>query len=279
MAFDLQLRQIGVIAGKEFRDRIRNRWVLAVAVVFAAFALAIAYFGAAQQGSVGFRSIEVTIASLVSLVIYLVPLIALILGFDAIVGERERGSLDLLLSMPLTRLELLLGKFLGLFLALACSTVLGFGLAGVLLATQLPTAALYHYAGFVFSAVLLGAAFLSLAVMVSVFASDRGRASSAAIGLWFFFVLIFDLLLLGGLVLGAGDLGGGWGSQLFPYLLMLNPADVFRIANIFGVEDVRAMYGLATVFPEALARPGLLGAVMLAWIVLPLAVAVWRFRK
>ncbi|MCK6405659.1 MAG: ABC transporter permease [Rhodocyclaceae bacterium] len=279
MAFDLQLRQIGVIAGKEFRDRIRNRWVLAVAVVFAAFALAIAYFGAAQQGSVGFRSIEVTIASLVSLVIYLVPLIALILGFDAIVGERERGSLDLLLSMPLTRLELLLGKFLGLFLALACSTVLGFGLAGVLLATQLPTAALYHYAGFVFSAVLLGAAFLSLAVMVSVFASDRGRASSAAIGLWFFFVLIFDLLLLGGLVLGAGDLGGGWGSQLFPYLLMLNPADVFRIANIFGVEDVRAMYGLATVFPEALARPGLLGAVMVAWIVLPLAVAVWRFRK
>jgi len=279
MAFDLQLRQIGVIAGKEFRDRIRNRWVLAVAVVFAAFALAIAYFGAAQQGSVGFRSIEVTIASLVSLVIYLVPLIALILGFDAIVGERERGSLDLLLSMPLTRLELLLGKFFGLFLALACSTVTGFGLAGVLLATQLPAAALFHYVGFVFSAVLLGAAFLSLAVMVSVFATDRGRASSAAIGLWFFFVLIFDLLLLGGLVLGAGDLGGGWGSQLFPYLLMLNPADVFRIANIFGVEDVRAMYGLATVFPEALARPGLLGGVMCAWVVLPLAVAVWRFRK
>lgn len=279
MTFDLQIRQIGIIAGKEFRDRIRNRWVLAVAVVFAAFALAIAYFGAAQQGSVGLRSIEVTIASLVSLVIYLVPLIALILGFDAIVGERERGSLDLLLSMPLTRLELLLGKFFGLFLALATSTVAGFGLAGALLAAQLPAAALYHYAGFVASAVLLGAAFLSLAVMVSVFVNDRGRASSAAIGLWFFFVLIFDLLLLGALVLGAGDLGGGLGSQLFPYLLMFNPADVFRIANIFGVEDVRNMYGLATVFPESLARPGLLGAVMLAWIAGPLMLALWRFRQ
>lgn len=92
MIIDLQLRQIGIIASKEFRDRIRNRWVLAVALVFAVFSLAIAYFGAAQQGAVGFRGIEVTIASLVSLVIYLVPLIALILGFDAIVGERERGS-------------------------------------------------------------------------------------------------------------------------------------------------------------------------------------------
>ena len=275
MIIDLQLRQIGIIASKEFRDRIRNRWVLAVALVFAVFSLAIAYFGAAQQGAVGFRGIEVTIASLVSLVIYLVPLIALILGFDAIVGERERGSLDLLMSMPLTRLELIFGKFYGLFLALACSTIIGFGLAGVLQATQVPLTALYHYIGFVFSAVLLGAAFLSLAVMVSVFAPDRGRASSAAIGLWFFFVLVFDLLLLGALVLG----GGQWGSDLFPYLLLLNPADVFRIANIFGVEDVRTMYGLTTVFPEKLANAGVLGGVMVLWIVMPLIVAVWRFRK
>jgi len=50
-------------------------------------------------------------ASLVSLAIYLVPLISLILGYDAIVGERERGSLDLLLALPITRLELLLGKY------------------------------------------------------------------------------------------------------------------------------------------------------------------------
>jgi Cu-processing system permease protein len=67
---------VAVIASKEWRDRLRNRWVLAVALVFAVFALAIAYFGAAQQGQVGFHGIEATIASLASLVIYLVPLIA-----------------------------------------------------------------------------------------------------------------------------------------------------------------------------------------------------------
>src|SRR3972149_4062056 len=116
----IEIAQIKVIATKEFRDRIRNRWVIAVAIIFTAFALAIAYFGSAQQGEVGLRNIEVTIASLVSLVIYLIPLIALILGYDAIVGERERGSLDLLLSMPITRLALLPGKFLGLSAALAC---------------------------------------------------------------------------------------------------------------------------------------------------------------
>src|SRR5690606_30868524 len=98
----MELSQIFTIAAKELRDRMRNRWVLAVAIVFTVFSLVIAYFGGAQQGQVGFRSSEFTIASRVSLVIYLVPLVALLRGFDAIVGERERGSLDLLLALPIT---------------------------------------------------------------------------------------------------------------------------------------------------------------------------------
>lgn len=99
----LEWRQIRALAGKEFSDRLRNRWVMVVALVFTVASLLITYFGAAAQGQVGPTSIELTIASLVSLVIYLVPLIALLLGFDAIVGERERGSLDLLLSLPIDR--------------------------------------------------------------------------------------------------------------------------------------------------------------------------------
>ena len=247
----MELTQIFTIAAKEFRDRMRNRWVLAVALVFTVFSLVIAYFGGAQQGAVGFRSIEFTIASLVSLVIYLIPLIALLLGFDAIVGERERGSLDLLLSLPITRLELLLGKYLGLAAALALSTLAGFGMVAVLLSRQMSWASMYHYFGFMLSSVLLGLAFLSLAVLLSVLARDRTRASGLAIATWFFFVLVFDLLLLGVLV-GSG---GRFGGESFALLLLLNPADVFRILNVFSLEDVRTLYGLATVVPPAMGSP------------------------
>ncbi|MDP2255741.1 MAG: ABC transporter permease subunit [Polaromonas sp.] len=271
----MELTQIFTIAAKEFRDRMRNRWVLAVALVFTVFSLVIAYFGGAQQGTVGFRSIEFTIASLVSLVIYLIPLIALLLGFDAIVGERERGSLDLLLALPITRLELLLGKYLGLAAALTLSTLAGFGLVAVLLYSQFSWAGLYHYVGFMISSVLLGLAFLSLAVLVSVVARDRTRASGLAIAMWFFFVLVFDLLLLGALV----GTGGAYGGEAFAYMLLLNPADVFRILNVFSLEDVRTLYGLASIVPPALAKPWLMGAVMLAWIIVPLALARWRFKS
>jgi len=271
----MELQPILTIAFKELRDRLRNRWVLAVALVFTALALVIVYFGGAQQGAVGPRSIEFTIASLVSLVIYLIPLIALLLGFDAVVGERERGSLDLLLALPVTRLEVLLGKYVGLAAALSLSTLGGFGLVALLLAVQGGPAGLEPYVGFMFSSVLLGLAFLSLAVMLSVLARDRARASGLAIALWFFFVLVFDLLMLGLLVIGGGgEAGGAW----FPYLLMFNPADVFRILNIFSLDDVRTLYGLASIVPSALAKPWLMGLVMLGWIATPLAVATWRFR-
>lgn len=266
--------QIRVIAGKEFRDRIRNRWLLAIAFIFALFALAIAYFGAVQQGEVGFHNIDVTIASLASLAIYLVPLIALILGYDAIVGEKERGSLELLLSMPISRFEILLGKYLGLSAALACSTALGFGAGLLPLAAHLDANDLFNYAGFVLSAILMGMAFLSVSLSISVIALDRVRASGVAIALWFFFVLIFDLLLMGALVISQGNLGSG----LFAALLMLNPTDVFRLLNIFSSQQVQSMYGLATVMPDRLTDPTVLGAIMLGWIIVPFLFANWRFK-
>lgn len=270
----MQARQIVTLAAKELRDRLRNRWVLAVALVFAVFSLVIAYAGGAQQGAVGLRSLEFTIASLVSLVIYLVPLIALLLGFDAIVGERERGSLDLLLALPITRAELLLGKYLGLAAALALAMLAGLALVGGMLWRQFGVTGLYHYGGFVLSALLLGLTFLSLAMALSVLARDRTRASGLAIVLWFFFVLVFDLLLLGALVSTAGQYGG----EVFPYLLLLNPADVFRILNVFSMDDMRSLYGLTSIVPPALANPWLMGAAMLGWIVAPLGLALWRFR-
>lgn len=270
----IEWRQVGAVATKEFRDRLRNRWVVAVAIVFTLFSLAITWFGGAQQGQVGPRSIEFVVASLVSLAIYLIPLIALLLGFDAIVGERERGSLDLLLAMPITRLELLLGKYLGLAVALTLSTLAGFALVAVLLYRQFGMAAFGQYLGFVVTAVLLGLAFLSQAVLLSVITRERTRASGLAIAVWFGFVLVFDLVLLGALVASGGEFGG----EALAYVLLLNPADIFRIMNVFSLDQARSLYGLAAIVPPQLANPWLMGSAMLAWICAPLAVALWRFR-
>src|SRR5690554_8016479 len=115
------------IASKELSDGLRNRWLLAISLLFAVLAVGIAWLGAAAAGTVGFTSIPSTIASLSSLATFLMPLIALLLAYDAIVGEDEGGTLMLLLTYPLRRGQLLLGKFVGHGLILALATLIGFG--------------------------------------------------------------------------------------------------------------------------------------------------------
>ena len=81
-------------------------------------------------------------------------------------------------------------------------------------------------------------------------------------------------LVLGVLVATSGHYGG----DIFPYLLMLNPTDVFRIINLFSTESLRNAYGLVSVVPPLLSNVGVLAGVMLAWIVVPLMIANWRFK-
>ncbi|MDT8387299.1 MAG: ABC transporter permease subunit [Thiogranum sp.] len=272
------MNSVLIVAGKEFRDGLRNRWVLAITLVFAFLALGISYFGAAASGSVGFTSLATTIVSLASLAIFLIPLIALLLSYDTVVGEEEQGTLLLLLTYPLTPAQLLIGKFVGHAAILAVSTLVGFGGAGLLigmLSGEMANAGLWEAFGFfILSAILLGWCFIAIAQLISVLVGEKSRAAGLALIAWFWFVLVFDLLLLGILVMGEGRSGGQWLS----WLLLLNPTDVFRLANLAGFEAVREYTGLAAIATGPLFRPYALAAILVVWIAVPLSLAVWRFR-
>lgn len=273
------MHEILTVARKEFHDGLRNRWVLAITVMFALFALGLAYFGAAASGQVGFTSLDTTIVSLASLAIFVIPLIALLLAYDSVVGEEEQGTLLLLLSYPLSRIQLLAGKFLGHAIVLAVSSILGFGLAALLIAVltgDVASMTLWKAFGFfILSAVMLGWVFIALAYLISVLVNEKSRAAGLALIVWFLFVLVFDLALLGILVATQGAVG----AEFFPYLLLLNPTDVFRLANLAGFEAAQAYSGLVSVASAQLLQPSLLFGVLLLWIIAPLGLASWLFKR
>src|SRR5690606_38525410 len=126
-----RMRAVGIIAAKEVRDGLRNRWVIATTLLLAALALTLAFLGSAPIGDVKASPLDITVVSLSSLTIFLLPLIALLLSYDAIVGEVDRGTMALLLSYPVSRWQIVTGKFIGHVLILAVATVLGYGLAGL----------------------------------------------------------------------------------------------------------------------------------------------------
>lgn len=268
---------VKAIAGQEFRIHIRSKWTLLFGIVFAALALGISYFGMITAGLIGFESFTRTSASLLNLVIYLVPLMSLTLG--ALSFTDARGADELLYSQPVERREILIGKVAGLFLSIAAATCFGFGAAGVVISFNTDASGSLGYGALVGLTLLLALVFLSLSTLVAVKAQTRGRAFGYALLLWFAFLLFYDLLVMG----LAFTLQERPANLLIFVSLFGNPADMVRVAaliavggtTIFGAAGallVKFLGGAATGF-------ALILAVLLAWVSVPLAVAGRLLKK
>lgn len=273
------MNQIIHIARKEFSDGLRNRWTLAISLLFAVLAVGIAWFGAAASGQVGFTSIPATIASLASLATFLMPLIALLLAYDAIVGEEEGGTLMLLLTYPLTRRELLLGKFVGHGCILGMATLIGFGSAAVAIALLVPDVSystlVFAFGRFIFSSTLLGLVFLAFAYVLSSQAKEKSTAAGLALGIWFLFVLVFDLALLALLVVTEGRVS----PELLPWLLLLNPTDIYRLINLGGFEAGGQGLGVMALATDLPVGQLVLWLCLVVWAAVILGLAHWRLAK
>ncbi len=272
------MRQVMIIAGKELRDGMRNRWVLATTALLAALALTLAFLGAAPTGSVKVSGLAVTIVSLSSLTIFLVPLIALLLSYDAIVGEVDRGTMALLLAYPVARWQVVLGKFAGHLGILGFATLVGYGLAGLALqlAGNEDPGAWIAFVVMVASSMLLGAVFIAIGYFVSTLVRDRGAAGGIAIGVWLFFVLLYDMALLGLLV---ADQGRTVTADVLNALLLLNPADAYRLLNLTASPDVSGFAGVAGLGARTGLGPAVLLGALAAWVVVPLAAATAVFAR
>jgi len=273
------MNAIATIAGREILDGFRNRWVLGAVLLMAGLALTLAFLGSAPTGVVGAGPIEVTVVSLSSLTIFLVPLIALLLSHDAIVGERERGTLLLLLSYPLSRWHLLVGKFLGHLSILTFATALGYGAAGAALALatgDFDSDSLGSFLIMVGSSIFLGAVFIAVGYLVSVVVRERATAAGLSIGIWLVLVLLYDMALLGLLV---ADQGRTISATAFNWLLLLDPADIFRLVNLAGLSKASLFAGMAGLTEQMQFGRGVLLAALAAWVTIPLALAAFVFSR
>jgi Cu-processing system permease protein len=274
------MKQIFVIALKEVHDGMRNRWVILIALSMAAFALILALLGSVPTGMTKISSLAVTVVSLASLGIFFIPLISLLLTYDSIVGEAERGTLTLLLSYPIARWQVIAGKFCGALVLLFLAVALGYGSAGIAIGLTAETAfteqAWSSLAKLLLSSVLFGAVFLSLGFLISATLRERGTAAAAAIGIWLVFVLLYDMGLLG---LLASDAGKTIGTETLIGLLLANPADAYRMLNLVGNDETAILSGMAGLSLERQISVVAPIAVMVAWIALPLASACAIFQR
>ena len=266
------------LALKELRDGLRNRWIAAAIIVLGTLAVALSLLGSAPTGAVQASTLDISVISLASLSVYLIPLIALMLSFDALVGEFERGTMMLLLTYPVTRWQVIMGKFLGHVLILFIAILAGYG--GAIIIMTLLTGGSFDgwqaYVSMMASSLLLGAVFIALGYLVSVLVKERATAAGTAIGLWLVFVVLYDLILFGVLLMDESQIIS---QQLFSMLMLVSPTDTYRILNLSLFDGVSQAAGIAGVAGGSGLSGMLLIGVMLLWVAVPLATTLLVFQR
>ncbi len=184
----------------------------------------------------------------------------------------------LLLSYPISRNEVIFGKFLGHLAILSFATLFGYGAAAVALAatgTEIDATSWTSFVSMLGTSVLLGAVFIAIGYLVSSRVRERSTAGGISIGIWLLFVLIYDMALLGALVAAGGH---ALPAGLLDTLLLLNPTDAYRMLNL-GSGEASALSGMGGIAGHTALNTTILIAALCAWTIIPLALATATFSR
>ena len=265
-----------VVAAAEFRAALAGRLVQGFGVVFALTALAIAAAGLAASGQLVVQGFTRTAVSLMSLALYLLPLVGLVLGAHAFAVED--GGNELLLAQPVTRGTVLWGRASGLAATLVLVATIGFGLAGLVVLMGAGMEGLVGYLLVAGGSTVVGLAGLSIGVLLGVRARRRLSAVGMALVAWVVLAVLFDFAAIA-LLQFAGD---GEPGPMLLVLLATNPIDGMRALGLVGLGADVLLGPTGAALSKLLGPSGgaaLVGAALLAWCTVPLAVAARIFRR
>jgi Cu-processing system permease protein len=188
---------------------------------------------------------------------------ALTIGTGSLAGEQEHGTLASLLAQPVNRLEVLLGKYLGLAASLLGALALGFGLSGLIITGRGGQTDVRAYILLVTFAFILALGMLSLGFLISVLTRKAAVATGVALFLWLIFVFVGDLGLMGTTLAFKLPI-----NTLFN-LALLNPLQVFKMSALISLNATLDVLGPAGIYAMQTYRDSLtwlfLGS-LIAWV-------------
>jgi Cu-processing system permease protein len=271
----MELSPLWAIGQRELREALRNRWLWFYGAGFAVLALALSYAGLASAGYAGLGGFGRTAASLINALLLFVPLMGLSVGANTLAGDRERGTLLYLLAQPVSRGEVFCGKALGAALALVVALSLGFGLAGLGLASTGggdATAFLLLAA----NSLLLALASLGLGFLISALTRKSSTASGAALLLWLGLVFVGDLGLAGATLALRPT------PAALLTMLLINPLQTYKLSAIYSLRatlDTLGAAGQYALYRFGESLPLLLIGLLVGWIIASFGLAFALFNR
>lgn len=228
------------VTKKDYRDAIRSPYFWAIT---AAITLVIGFFlfqfvqrfldAVAQVEQQGVQ-VELTTDLFVNTLQVgfqvLVPVLGIVVAYASIAGERDSGTLKLLLSLPNTRRDVLVGKLLGRSAVVATPLLVAFLVGAVIFPFSRFTFVPETYLAFAVFTLLLGIVFVAIALGISAAASSSRRAAVGSFGVFAYLVFLWEGLArnLPDLLLQVLDMSRGVRLKLEVLLGLLNPMSAYH---------------------------------------------------
>ncbi|MEY7850341.1 ABC transporter permease [Natrarchaeobius sp. A-rgal3] len=286
----VNLESVRAIAKKDFKDSFRSWLFWGLSIFF--FMLLVLFTGVlwyfdgdviAAEGLTTALLIE-EVGSITRLVI---PLIALVLGWKAIAGERESGSIKILLSLPHSRKDVLLGKLIGRSAVLSLSLTVGFALAAIVVAAMVGSFDIGDYLGLLVMSIIYGIAYTSIAIAASSLTRSTTIAGAAIFGVFVLFYIVWDSVLVAVYLLIAFEYlpDSETIAQLALFYRSLDPGtaywSVLSLFTSFGGLDDQTVMMLETMFDDVpfYLEDWFAMIVFLFWIIVPTLVAMFRLDR
>lgn len=271
---------VPVVARKDFEDAIRSKSLWVIVALFALVIAAAAWFFGDVQASSQAVSGDALLVSLLIPTSILLPAIGIMLGYKAIVGERTSGTVKLLLSLPNTRRDAVLGKLLGRAAVVAAAVTLGSIIGGVVFAVFATSFPFVEYLIFLALTIVLGVVFVSIGIGFSASTRSDTIAIIGGIGLVLLFTFLWNLLtsLVTLLLDRFADVGQELLFDVGGVLRVINPTNAYAMVlqDLFS-ESARspAVQQLTGFYTET----WFAALVLVAWLVVPIALGYWRFER
>ena len=279
----INIAAMGAIFKKEYMDTIRNRWLMVITLIFLLLAVVVSYFNSSNSRGVGFQNLDDTVIALTSIVSLLVPMVAIMLGHSSIIKERENNSLSTLLSYPVNRIEVFVGKYVALAAVLFTTIFIGFGGAGIVISMGSRTGIASYYLHFLLITFLMGFIFLGISMLISVTVKKRSVAVGAGVFTWFFFSMIISMLLTGLYAATEGNYHSIFSGEIGPSAwiwkaMFISPIDTYQMHTIL-IYGVKSVFGIAVPLLPSYINMWTTLVGLSAWAAVPLIIAIILFSR
>lgn len=231
-------REAAVVARLDFAEVRRSRWLIFCLLVHAVLAGTFVLVGLRESGVVGFTGMGRALMSWSHALLFLLPLLALSATGQVVNSARDDGSLELLLSNPVSRAAYFLGTSLVRVLALVLPLLVAMpvvALVGtVAFGQQVPWGFLVR--GMAVSTSLL-LCFVAIGLLISVMVRNQAKALMLTILVWIAGVALIDFGLVG--VMLQWELP----PQAVFALAVINPVQCARLALLSAAQPELSTFG------------------------------------